>query len=258
MIPLRDDNYSWSFPIVTILLIAINALVFFLTFFKGETDHIRAVYTFGMIPAELLRNQDITFITDKSFGSLHITHIPAFATIFTSMFMHGDIMHIVGNMWFLWLFGDNVEDRMGKFRFILFYLITGVVAAISHALVASGSVIPTVGASGAISGILGAYFVLFPRANIQTLIFFFFISIIRIPAITFIGLWFLGQMLNGFFSLGYQGAGIAFFAHIGGFIVGVILARLFAHQNLLQVPRHHAKRDPWDDYFKTDYHDKWY
>ena len=258
MIPLRDDNPSYSFPFVTIILIAINAFVFLFMLALNIREHTEAVFSFGMIPVELIHGIKIDEVPLKEIGTIYPKHVPTFATIFTSMFMHGGFMHILGNMWFLWLFGDNVEDRMGKIKFIIFYLLTGVIAALAHALVASHSVIPTVGASGAISGVIGAYIVLFPRAQIQTLVFFFFITVIRIPAMIFLGFWFIGQVYSGFMSLGYQGAGVAFFAHIGGFVAGVILVKLFAKRQLVQVPRRPARYDRWSSYRDDDYEDIWY
>lgn len=200
---------------------------------------VRNLYTFGLIPAELFHGVTVDSIPSEWFLPdvipPAIGNIPTVMTMFTHMFMHGGFMHLLGNIWFLWLFGDNVEDRMGSFRFIIFYLVAGLIAALSHGLTDTSGVIPMIGASGAISGVIGAYIILFPYARIHTLVFvFFFFRTVRIPAWIFLGFWFIGQVFYGFHSLGVSGAGVAFFAHIGGFIAGVIMVKLFAPKQFVQ------------------------
>jgi membrane associated rhomboid family serine protease len=173
-------------------------------------------YAYGAIPQSII-----------SFESGQPIH-PAL-TVFTAMFLHGGLFHIAGNMLYLWIFGNNIEDTIGHFRFFLFYLFSGIAAAYSHAITASGSTIPMIGASGAVSGILGAYLLLFPHARVHTLIFFgFFWQIIRIPAVIVIGFWIIIQIINGLLSKGLlnQG-GVAWFAHIGGFLAGILTIKLW-------------------------------
>jgi len=179
----------------------------------------RFIFTYGMVPSRLW---------------LHPT--TAWPTIFTSMFLHGGWFHLLSNMWVLFIFGDNVEDRMGSFRYLIFYLLSGVAAALTQAAVLPGSHIPTVGASGAIAGVLGAYMLFFPRGRVLTLVpIFFFITFIEIPAWIFIGIWFLTQLYSGWMALLPYGAhtmgGIAWWAHIGGFTFGLLLANFFAQKH---------------------------
>lgn len=216
MIPFKDDNPTRRFPFLTIGIIVLNSAVFFI-----EMSHPLGmkyiIYNYGAIPANIL-----SFSSEQPVSSV--------ATIFTSMFMHGGFLHIAGNMLYLWIFGNNIEDRLGHFRFLLFYLTSGVVAAFSHALSSPESVIPMVGASGAVAGVLGAYLLLYPHAKVYTLIFFgFFIDIIRIPAMIVIGFWGVIQMVNGIISRGMVAdGGVAWFAHIGGFLFGLITIRLWS------------------------------
>ena len=235
MIPLKDENPTETFPYVTIALIVANVLVFFvigpvigsklklLVFYHGRPLLVKGsqalAFVYGAIPYELFHGVELT--PQYSF--------PIPLTVITCMFLHGGFFHIAGNMLFLWIFGNNVEDELGHFRFLLFYLICGVLATFAHAAVASSSRVPMIGASGAISGILGAYMIRFPWAKIKTLVFlFFFITVIDIPALIFLGFWFLIQFLNGTTALGMGNpGGVAWFAHIGGFISGILLFRLF-------------------------------
>ncbi|MEW6410701.1 MAG: rhomboid family intramembrane serine protease [Nitrospirota bacterium] len=210
MIPLKDDNPTRHFPILTVTLIAINAAIYLYQIF-GVYNPMRFIFTYGAIP-------------QKIFSS----GIPISYTIFTSMFLHGGLFHVAGNMLYLWIFGNNIEDRLGIPRFIAFYLLCGIAAAYSHAILNADSPIPMVGASGAISGILGAYMVLFPRARVYTLIFLgFFIQIVRIPALIVIGFWIVIQLINGLISQGGSLGGVAWFAHIGGFFTGIVLIKIF-------------------------------
>ncbi|HEY4690479.1 MAG TPA: rhomboid family intramembrane serine protease [Anaerolineae bacterium] len=213
MIPLRDLNPTRRVPLVTVLLIGINVLVFLYEWSLSEGALNQFVFQFGMIPANITSNLD-------QYGY----------TIFSSMFLHGDWLHIGSNLLYLWIFGNNVEDRLGPLRFILFYFITGVLAAGAQIAIGPDSTVPNIGASGAIAGVLGAYLVLFPNARVQTLIFWlYFIRIIEVSAVWLLGWWFLLQVLYGLGSLGLeQTGGIAFFAHIGGFVAGWLLIRPFA------------------------------
>jgi membrane associated rhomboid family serine protease len=215
MFPYKDDNPSDTFPIVTIGIIVLNAVVFLLQMLSGESGR-QIVYAFGAIPHNIVTMQA------TATQPIH----PAL-TLFTSMFMHGGLFHIFGNMLYLWIFGNNIEDRLGHFRFILFYLFCGIAAAMSHALLTPGSTVPMIGASGAISGVLGAYLLLFPYARIHTIIFLgFFVQTIRIPALIVIGFWAIIQLLSGLTALRDQG-GIAWFAHVGGFVAGLFTIKLW-------------------------------
>jgi membrane associated rhomboid family serine protease len=224
VIPLHDDNPTRSTPIVTHLLVAANVVVFLLQLVMGDYF----VARFGLFPAA---------VTHSASGLYRVPAVnlePAWLTIFTSMFMHGSWLHLGGNMLYLWIFGNNVEDALGKVRYLLFYLVGGVAAAIAHILTAPSSAVPTVGASGAIAAVLGAYLYLYPGARVTTLVpIFFFIQLIELPASVVLGFWFLLQLFNGLMGLGGQvgrgGAetgGVAFMAHIGGFVFGYLVARL--------------------------------
>lgn len=222
MIPLKDMSPRRSFPLVTILLIIANALVFFYQIGLGPRAADAFINTYGLIPARI--QLALT-------GNPHVTLGSALEPLFTCMFLHGGWLHILGNMWFLWIFGGNVEDRLGPLTFLLFYLVCGIASGVTQTIFSWGSHIPSVGASGAISGILGAYIVFFPYARILTLVpLFIFFFTARIPAVIFIGLWFVVQFLSGVGSLGATGAaatgGVAWWAHIGGFVLGVVLAAM--------------------------------
>ncbi len=227
MIPLKDDIPTRSVPVVTVGLIAANVLAFLYQLSlggDGAGGGPRAaqelVFEFGLIPCRL------TGLCRESVS------LPSpYLTIFTSMFLHGGLFHVGGNMLYLWIFGNNVEDTLGHGRFLGFYLLSGVAAALAQTLTGPASAIPMIGASGAVSGVLGAYLLLFPHANVLTLITFgFFIRVVRIPALIVLGFWIVVQFLNGFVSVGYQaarghggGGGVAWFAHIGGFLAGMAL-----------------------------------
>ena len=215
MFPYKDDNPTTSFPSVTIGIISLNIVVFILQVLSGG-DGQRIVFAYGAIPHNIV-----------SFESTQPIH--PFLTIFTSMFMHGGLFHIFGNMLYLWIFGNNIEDRLGHVRFIIFYLFCGIAAALSHVLTAAGSNVPMIGASGAVSGVLGAYLLLFPYARIHTVIFLgFFVQTVQVPALIVIGFWAIIQVVNGLISQGaLNQGGVAWFAHVGGFIAGLITIKLW-------------------------------
>jgi hypothetical protein len=215
MIPIRDKNPTRRFPVVNVTIIAANAIVFLYEVSLGPS--LESVFgRFGVVPSNL-----IAAIQGSEYFVLPIL------SLFTSMFLHGGWAHLLGNMVYLWVFGDNVEDKLGRVRYVLFYLLCGVAASAVHIYVAPASTLPTVGASGAISGVLGAYLLLFPGARVVTLIpIFFFIQVAELPAIVVLGFWFVLQFFNGIASLGMSTAGmggVAWWAHIGGFVAGCLL-----------------------------------
>ncbi|MBU0507524.1 rhomboid family intramembrane serine protease [bacterium] len=212
MIPIRDENPTRRFPFVTVAFIAANVVVFVYQMTLPPAALQKFVYTFGAIPILLTRDL------------LQLPQVPAHWTgLFSSMFVHGGIMHLAGNMLYLWIFGNNVEDYLGRLKFILFYVVCGLAAALAHTFSDVTSAIPMIGASGAISGVLGAYLILYPRARVVVLIwFFFFIRFVRVPAFLVLGLWFVMQIPG---ALGDE-SGIAWFAHIGGFVFGFLVIRL--------------------------------
>ncbi len=210
MIPIADESPRGYTPFVNYGLIALNIFAYF--FWQQHTEQF--IYTYGLVPAKFFSAEYQPFAT---------------FTIFTSMFMHGGLGHLFGNMLYLYIFGDNIEYTLGHLRYLFFYLTAGIAAALLQTFLAPGSTIPMVGASGAISGILGAYLLKFPRNRISILIFFFFfIDVIHVPAVIVLSLWFIFQLFNGWLSLlpGLQG-GVAWFAHIGGFAAGFTLVKFF-------------------------------
>ncbi len=214
MIPLQDINPSRTRPYVTWLLIAANVVVFLLEWMldlSGELDGL--IYSAGLVPATITRD----------FFSLSLL------TVFSSMFLHGGWTHLLGNMLYLWIFGDNIEDRMGHGRYLVFYLLGGIAAAAAQTIIDPNSPVPMVGASGAIACVLGAYLVEFPRARVRSLVTLgYFIRIAQVPAVIVLGMWFVIQFFNGFLSLSAALAGgVAYFAHIGGFVAGVLLVKPF-------------------------------
>lgn len=214
LLPLKDDNPTSSFPFVTIGLILANGLVFYHQITLDFAESQRFIAQWGAIPYQIIYGK-----------VLHDTPlIPLPLTLFSSMFLHGGFLHLIGNMLYLWIFGNNVEDTLGHFRFFIFYLVCGLFAAVVQIFSALDSTLPMVGASGAIAGILGAYLLLFPGARILTLFFIIiFVKLIRIPAIIILGFWFVIQLLGA----GTAATNVAFFAHIGGFISGLILVKVF-------------------------------
>lgn len=230
MFPLRDDNPTMRPSLATYLIVGLNALVWiFIQGMGSEPALSQSVWQFGAIAGELLGHVAPGTQVPIGPGAVAVLDgIPNWSTIFTSMFMHGSWMHIIGNMWFLYVFGDNVEDVMGPFRFMIFYLLCGVAAVAAQVLSGPGSVIPMVGASGAIGGVMGGYLVLYPRAPVHMLIWFgFYVNRIVVPASFMLGYWFFLQILSGSFDRG-SGGGVAFWAHVGGFAAGVVLVKVFS------------------------------
>jgi Uncharacterized membrane protein (homolog of Drosophila rhomboid) len=225
MIPLKDDVPSETVPYMTIGLVGLNVLVFLYQASIGMGGDPKAaeafVFEFGATPCRITGACPVP----GDFPS-------PIATIFTSMFLHCGLLHVGGNMLYLWIFGDNVEDTLGHFRFIIFYLLSGLAAALAQTAIAPSSMIPMIGASGAVAGVLGAYLVLFPHARILTLLIIgFFVRLVYIPAVVVLGFWAVVQFFSGFMTLGVAtggepGGGVAFWAHVGGFVAGIVL--LFA------------------------------
>lgn len=215
MIPIRDQIPTQRVPVVNYVLIAVNIIVYIVQWLAGPYQE-TLVYQFALIPVQLTTGPDLGDIAD----------------IFTGMFMHAGLAHLGGNMLYLWIFGDNVEDSMGPGKYLLFYLVGGVVASLAHILTNPTSQIPTVGASGAIAAVLGAYLVLYPQSRVATLIpLGLYMRVTMLPAIIVLGLWFVLQLFSGVMSLGGPDVGgVAFWAHIGGFVAGMVLAKLFANR----------------------------
>jgi membrane associated rhomboid family serine protease len=221
LIPIRDTIPHRRTPVMTWALIAANVAIFLYELTLPPEDLERLFYFFGIVPARY-SHPEWAMVAGLPFDD--------YWPFVTCMFLHGGWAHIIGNMWSLWIFGDNVEDRMGSIRFLFFYLLTGLAAGLTHYLTNADSVVPTVGASGAIAGVLGAYFVLFPRSQIIVLVpIFFFPFFFQLPAVTYLLFWFLSQILGGAIAglSASQVGGIAFWAHAGGFVAGVLLHRLF-------------------------------
>lgn len=242
MFPYRDENETIRTPISTLLLIASCVLVWFVVQDAGAGQALAAsVCNLGLIPGELTllaapgsgfaMGAGMACLVDPGRAPEHILY---------SMFLHGGWMHLLGNMWFLWLFGNNVEDSMGRVRFVLFYLLCGVAAALAQVLAQPSSVVPMVGASGAIGGVMGAYIVLFPRARVFTLVWLgFFVTSFALPAWLMLGYWIVLQLFG---SLGGAESGVAFWAHVGGFAAGVLLIKLFVRPDYLQQHKAHHWR----------------
>ncbi len=224
MFPLRDDVPSRGFPWVTAGLVIVNVVIFLFEAVLGDAAHL-LIESFGVVPAELTTNWQNPLVI---------------STLFTSQYLHGGWAHLIGNMWYLIIFGDNVEDRMGRLRYFVFYSLCGVVAALLQVVAAPRSTIPMIGASGAIAGVLGAYLLLYPHARVSTVIpFFYFIRIVWLPAIVVLGSWFLVQLLNGLAMLDVQmqTGGVAFWAHVGGFVAGMVLMPIFRRRDYRPPPR---------------------
>ena len=236
MFPYRDDNPTILTPYATIGLIAVNVLAWVVVQGMGmEPALSRSVCQLGLIAGEILhRAPPGTSVPIGPGVECVITSTSAWYTPLTSMFLHGGWLHLLGNMWFLWVFGNNVEDSMGHGRFVLFYVLCGLAAAAAQTLVNPSSVIPMVGASGAISGVMGAYIVLYPRVRVHMLVFLFiFVTRITVPAWMMLGYWFLLQVLGGLPMLAQESGGVAFWAHTGGFVAGMIVIWLFRNPALV-------------------------
>lgn len=215
MIPLYDENPTRIFPLVTVLIIAANVVVFVYELILPSPQALEA-----FMQAAAIIPYDVT----------HNLGLGVSLTLFTSLFVHGGWLHIIGNMLYLWIFGNNVEDAMGHLRFALFYLLCGLGASAAQIAVSINSRVPNIGASGAIAGVLGAYLILFPRARVVSLVTLgYFVRLVRVPAVLVLGLWIVVQLFSGLASLGMAGVGgVAWFAHLGGFLAGLLLVRLFA------------------------------
>lgn len=235
MIPIGDDDSDRrTTPFATWLLIAANVFVF--VALQGMGANQRFTLAYATVPAEILTGHDIATsipLRDpygRQVGSIELqpTPIPVYLTLLTAMFMHGGLAHLFGNMLYLWIFGDNLEDALGHARYLLFYLTTGIIAGLTHVVVTAATggnaLIPCLGASGAISGVLGGYIVLFPRRRVRVI---FLYSVMEVPALLAIGLWFVFQLLSGAGTLGGDGGGVAYGAHVGGFVAGLFLVKLF-------------------------------
>ena len=231
-LPLRDDTPHRITPVVNYGLIAACAVVFLWQLSLGDRGDQVATFVYGLIPGRLLGTINV---------NPRLAQVPPWMTIFTSMFMHGGWLHILGNMLYLWIFGASVEAALGHVRYLAFYLLCGVAAALAQTFAAPAAAVPMIGASGAISGVLGAYFILYPRANIRVLVFLIFIGVINLPAFVVLGFWFLAQLLSSAAASASQ-PGVAFTAHIGGFITGAVLVFFFRRRgvDLFQSPASRA------------------
>ncbi|HOZ86073.1 MAG TPA: rhomboid family intramembrane serine protease [Niabella sp.] len=222
MLPIGDDNSGRTIrPYINYLLIIINIVVFVLV--QGIGTNEAFLMSFATVPEEILTNTDITS------NGLGITPIPVYSTIFTAMFMHGGIAHIAGNMLYLWIFGDNLENAMGHSRYLIFYLLCGILATLCHVFLSgyteTGLLVPSLGASGAISGIMGGYIILFPKNRVRVFAFF---NVFYVNALLALGIWIAMQIVSGLGALGHEGAGVTYAAHVGGFLAGMILVKTFA------------------------------
>jgi rhomboid family protein len=245
MFPYRDENETQRTALVTLTIIALNVFAWLFVQGAGSTLALaRSVCELGLIPGELTGSiapgtqfsmgEGIACATDPGRQLSHVL---------THMFLHGSWMHLLGNMWFLWLFGNNVEDSMGRLRFIAFYLLCGLTAAAAQIITSPDSAIPMVGASGAISGVMGGYLLLYPTVRVYTLLVLgFFITSMALPAWVMLGYWFLIQFVSGWVSFGGEGGGVAFWAHVGGFVVGVVLVKLFARSDYVAEHKAHHWR----------------
>lgn len=238
MLPLKDDIPTERTPVITIAIIALNILVFLYQLSLGPQQRV-FIHALGAIPFEITNKVDL----------VPRIALPLKATIFTAMFIHGGFFHIFSNMLYLWIFGNNVEDTMGHSRFLVFYLVCGVAAAYSQIYMNPSSRIPMIGASGAVSGILAAYLLLYPHARILTLIFLgFFIQIVHVPALIVLSFWIIVQLINGTAALSIKNGGVAWFAHIGGFIAGLALLKIFLIGSTKTLPRKASRMGQLDNY----------
>jgi len=247
MIPIRDDNPTYDTPYATYVIIALNVLAWVFVQGLGSPRALaQSICTLGLIPGELLHTVPIGTQVPVAPNTVCVLGGgSAWHTPLTSMFMHGGWLHIIGNMWFLWIFGNNVEDVMGTARFAFFYILCGLAAASVQVLADPTSAVPMVGASGAIGGVMGAYIVLFPRVHVHMLIFLgFFVTVVAVPAVFMLGYWILVQLISGVGSLGGSGGGVAFWAHVGGFAAGALLIFVFRNPRLLRRHPYHGWKQP--------------
>lgn len=243
MFPIRDENPHFTTPYATYAIIGLNIIVWLVVQGLGSEPRLSAsVCELGLIPGELLQTvQPGTRLQIGPNAFCVIGESPAWHTVLTSMFMHGGWLHVIGNMWFMWIFGNNVEDSMGHVRFVIFYLACGLAAAAAQVIADTSSPVPMVGASGAIGGVMGAYILLYPRVHVHMLVFLgLFVTTIAVPAFLMLGYWLLIQVVSGFASVGAEGGGVAFWAHIGGFAAGALLVGLFKDQRLVDRHPYHG------------------
>jgi membrane associated rhomboid family serine protease len=249
MIPLRDNVRSRTKPFVNVTMIVICAVVFFAQLSQREGDP-SLVERYGMIPVRVTDPEAPVAIVEQEIVRTPLgdrvrevsrpaapAGVPAWLTVLTCIFLHGGWMHFLGNMWFLWIFGDNVEDRFGHLGYLVFYLACGAAASLTHLVTDPSSSIPTIGASGAIAGVMGSYFLLYPKAMVLTAVpIFYFIEMLVLPAWVFLGIWFLIQFVQGSAAIGVETAGVAWWAHIGGFAAGFVVALALRHAHRLRPP----------------------
>jgi len=247
--PLKDDIPTRRFPILTVAIIAINVVMFFVfqeAYFGSQEVFDSRVIEFGAIPYEITHPGDQCVVispTELGCGPGVDGLAPTWLTVFTSMFMHGGLLHLGGNMLFLWIFGNNIEDSMGRGRFVAFYLLGGLIAVAAQTAIEPNAAVPTIGASGAVAAVLGGYALLYPHARVVTLLFIIiFFTIVELPALLVLGAWFVLQALNGVGDLttpAAGGGGVAYFAHIGGFLFGLAAIKLFANREHEDYERAH-------------------
>ena len=247
MFPIRDENPTVNLPIATYVLIGMNLVVWFAVQGFGDAESMaRSFCLYALVPGDLLNSvpAGTQFAVGQNWACTITPDSPT-ESLFTSMFMHGGWLHIAGNMLFLWVFGDNVEDVMGPMRFFMFYVLCGLAAAGAQIATDPTSTVPMVGASGAIGGVMGAYALLFPRARIHLLvILIIYVTTISVPAILMLGYWFALQLISGVASFGSSGGGVAFWAHIGGFVAGLVLVFVFRNPDMMQARRELAAVQP--------------
>lgn len=235
LVPLRDENPTIRTPVVTVAIIAACVVVSFFQLTLSERAEEVLALGFGMIPAVLFGSQSL---------AAEIPSVDPWLTIITSMFLHGGLLHLAGNMIYLWVFGNNIEDAMGHIRFILFYVVCGGVAALTQAFVEPDSTLPMIGASGAVSGVLGAYLVLHPHARVLVLFFYGLVTTVTLPAMAVLGWWIVVQVVNIMIAPAGQG-GVAWYAHIGGFVAGLALISFFRHSHIPLIGGA-RRRGPWE------------
>ena len=246
MFPIRDDNPTFLTPVVTWAIVALNVAAWvFLQGLGAEEPLVRSVCNLGIVPGELLGSAPPGTSFSMGRWACVVDPEPSWVTPFTHMFLHGGWMHLIGNMWFLWVFGNNVEDSMGHVRFAVFYVLCGLAAAAAQIASTPASPVPMVGASGAIGGVMGAYIILYPRVRVHLLVIFgFFIDRIVVPAYFMLGYWFLLQLIGGTVARSEEGGGVAFWAHAGGFAAGALLGMMFKRPALVDRHPYHGWTAP--------------